>query len=585
MTPQQAIERAQHLLAAGDAPAAEAILQRVSRQHPNAPHAWHLLGLALLQQRKLEPAAYHLRRALAREPGSAAIASALAAALGALERHEESLRVWDQILAHSPDHVHALNGRGIAQASLSRFETAAKDFERVLSLDPRFLAARRNRATLYMDMGLVREAAAELRAALQLEPDNPLLLADLAGALNYLDDAEPREVFEVHLRVGEVVERHAPRLAPPDDKTRDRALRIGYMSSDLRAHSVASFLEPLLRHHDRERFEPTCYFTGRQPDAVTRHLCSLVPRWRDAAETDDATLARRIRDDGIDILIELNGLTHGQRLGVLACRPAPVQATYCGYPNTTGFRSIDHRIVDPWTDPAGAEELAVERLVRLEPCFLCFQPPGNAPEPSAPPSIAAGHITFGSFNMLPKVSDATLRLWGDALRAVPASRLLLKAKSLDHAVVRAQLLRRAAAAGIDSGRIELVGHTAALREHLAMYSRIDIALDTFPYNGTTTTCEALWMGVPVVSRAGDVHRSRVGLSLLNAAGLRALAAESDQQFVDRARDLAADPTELARTRARLRERMSASPLCNGPAFALRFEAALADMWQRWCDQV
>ena len=295
----------------------------------------------------------------------------------------------------------------------------------------------------------------------------------------------------------------------------------------------------------------------------------------------DEELAERIRADGIDILVDLAGHTAKNRLRVFARKPAPVQVTWLGYPNTTGLEAIDYRLVDAVTDPVGeADAWASETLVRLEGGFLCYGGLKDAPEPTVPPCLKTGTVTFGSFNNPAKVSAATFDAWATLLSRLPQARLLLKGTPFADAATRALFLARLGERGVAAERIELVAWLPGAAAHLALYHRVDIALDPFPYNGTTTTCEALWMGVPVVTLRGDRHAGRVGASLLSQIGLTDLIANSVEEYVEIALALARNPGRLDELRRTLRPRMAASPLCDGRAFARKIEAAFRTMWQR-----
>ena len=298
----------------------------------------------------------------------------------------------------------------------------------------------------------------------------------------------------------------------------------------------------------------------------------------------DEHLAERIRADGIDILVDLAGHTGENRLGVFARKPAPVQVTWMGYPNTTGLDAIDYRLVDSVTDPIGqADVWASETLVRLAGGFLCYAGPATALQPTLPPSLATGTLTFGSFNNPAKLSDKTLDAWATLLKRMPQSRLMLKGISFADASTRGLFLSRLDDREIAAERVELVAWQPSEAVHLAQYGHVDIALDPFPYNGTTTTCEALWMGVPVVTLRGDRHGGRVGASLLSQIDLTDLIANSVEEYVEIALALASNPGRLEELRRSLRPRMAASPLCDGPAFARKMEAAFRTMWQHWCE--
>jgi predicted O-linked N-acetylglucosamine transferase (SPINDLY family) len=373
-----------------------------------------------------------------------------------------------------------------------------------------------------------------------------------------------------------------PLPSPPPPQDPEKKLRIGFVSSDLRQHSILYFLEPVLDHLDRTQFEIACYHTCLEEDAVSRRLRGRCALWRHEPRTAPTPLASLIRGDAVDVLIELSGHTDGHRLAAVHMRPAPVQMTWLGYPNTTGVAAVDARIVDSITDPAelGADALATERLLRLDPCFVCYRPPADAPNVEA--RSAAGPIVFGCFGAMQKVGEACLALWAAALVAVPGSRLLLKNRAMNESAPREVILSRLAARGIGPDRVEMRAWTGEINEHLHTYRDVDIALDTTPYNGTTTTCEALYMGVPVITLAGGVHASRVSASLLSATGLGALVARDPAHFAAIAAATASDRAALGALRSGLRTRVLASPLCDERAYASRFGALLRAAWRERC---
>jgi predicted O-linked N-acetylglucosamine transferase (SPINDLY family) len=426
-------------------------------------------------------------------------------------------------------------------------------------------------------VGEPRRAAGLLRDAVARFPRAVWLRRDLCAALNYTDDATEEEILRAHAALGASLPPAA--LIEPTDRDPARLLRVGFVSPDFREHSVASFLRPVL---GAGGIVPVCYHCSAQADATTAALRGAVESaggaWRDAAAVDNVTLVRTMRGDRLDIAIDLAGWTGGSRLFALAARVAPVQANYLGYPDTTGVPAMDYRIVDALTDPPGSDALATERLVRMDPCFLCYAPSEGYPEPG--PRQARDGVVFGSFNKIHKITPTTVRLWAGAMRRIPGSRMLIKAAGLGSARVRGHLEQQFAAEGVGGERLELLERVESRAEHLGLYGRIDVALDTFPYHGTTTTCEALWMGVPVMSLVGAGHRSRVGLSLLSTGGLGDLAAVSEEAFGQAAAALAQDRGQLAELRRVLRERLRASPLCDSAGFGAAFGDALREMWRR-----
>jgi predicted O-linked N-acetylglucosamine transferase (SPINDLY family) len=369
----------------------------------------------------------------------------------------------------------------------------------------------------------------------------------------------------------------APRPTPRDPDP-ERRLRVGYASPDFANHSCSYFLAPPLAAHDRAQVQVFAYSDVAVPDGITAAFRGLDLVWRDMAGKDDDAFLAQARDDGIDILVDCAGHTTGNRMGAFARRGAPVQVTWLGYPGTTGLDVFDARLVDCETDPDGAP--ASEPLVRVPGGFLAYLPPPYAPAPGPPPFARKGYATFGSFNNLPKLNPGTLDLWARAVAPVPEARLLVKARGLDEAPTAERVRGHLARAGLPPERVELRGFVDGVAAHIALYGEVDIALDPTPYNGTTTTCEALWMGVPVLTLAGDRHAGRVGASLLTHAGLADCVAGTPDQFVARAAALASDRGRLSDLRAGLRARLSASPLCDGPRLARELETVYRALWRR-----
>jgi predicted O-linked N-acetylglucosamine transferase (SPINDLY family) len=449
---------------------------------------------------------------------------------------------------------------------------------------PSNLDAKAAIANTLASMWRMEECIAACLDALAAAPANTELFSALLLYSHYAAKPDPQELFERHLRYGELLGRtiapiyRARRRNAPDP---ERRLRVGYVSRNLSRHSVGYFVEPMIEHHDRTRFDVYCYYTHALADDVTERFARAASVWRHLPDVDPDALAARIEEDGIDVLVDLGGHTKLNRLTAFAREPAPVQLTWLGYPDTTGVRSIAYRITDEIADPPGrADELHSEKLLRLAPPFICYRPAPDSPPVSA--REAAAEVVFGSFNILAKVNDPLIELWCCVLAAVPRSRLVLKSAALGNEAAADRLLGRFAAHGVESDRIELHGWSTDRTGHLGAYAGIDIALDTFPYNGTTTTCEALWMGVPVITLEGDVHMARVGASLLAAAGLEALVARTPEEYVHAAVTLATDAARRERTREGMREQLLASPLLDHAGYTRKLEAAYRDAWRAWC---
>lgn len=402
---------------------------------------------------------------------------------------------------------------------------------------------------------------------------------------HYVPGVAPQALFEMHLKYGRMFEDEVPpaerelhRVVPEPH----RRLRVGYVSPNFAEHSVAYYSEPVIASHDRSAFEVYCYHTSGFGDETTQRFAAAADVWRDVHALSDSALARVIADDRIDILFDLAGHTLDGRLGVFARRPAPIQITWLGYPDTTGLTAMDYRITDQIADPPPeADTRHTERLLRLPGAFLCWKPSPAAPA-VAPRDSAAGEVVFCSFNGLHKLNDRVIALWSRVLQRVPRSRLLMKAGLLTQPEIAERIRRDFAAHGIEPERLDLEGFTDDAAALLACYGRADVALDTWPYNSPTAVCEATWMGVPVVTLAGEAHMSRVAASLLTAAGLGELVAATADEFVDIAVSLARDAPHRRALRAALRPRMAASPLLDHAGFTRTLEAALRAAWVEWC---
>jgi len=538
-----------------------------------APDAGLHLNLGLLHHRagQLAQAEAAYRDALSLDAGNAGVWNNLGLLLDDLRRPAEACEALATSISIAPEVSATHNNLGATLASQGHYTAAAAAHQKALEIDPRNIAARINLGVALLEQGAVDEARRTLDAALAQGPFN----RDAADNRLYLDlyiETDPGRICARHRAWGQ--ELHS--VPPPTRHGLRKPLKVGYVSPDFRRHSVSFFIEELLRHHNAREVEVHCWSDAAQPDAVTHRLKALTPHWHDVATWDDERLRTAIAEAGIDVLVDLSGHSNGNRLAMFAKRAAPVQVSAIGYPATTGVAAMDYKLCDALTDPPGTEAYSTEKLMRLH-TLHCFTPPASAPEPSALPALGRGFITFGSFNKLAKLSDETLRIWAAVLGRLPQARLVLKTKPLVEAQTKDALARRFAALGIDAGRLDLRGWQADDAGHLAAYGDIDIALDTFPYNGTTTTCEALWMGVPVLTLAGRGHAARVGASLLASAGLHAWCAPKEQAFADLAVAMAGDVKALAELRTGLRDRLRASQLCDGLTYARDVESAYRAM--------
>ena len=501
-------------------------------------------------------------------------------------RVEEAIGVLRQLVELHPASARAHRDLGAAYLRADRLDDAQAALVRALELRPRFADAFASIGDVFHLQGKVDEAIACYRKALQLKPSAAKVHSNLLLTLNYHRKLDAKVIFAEHAKWAD---QHARALAAEirehhNDPDPDRPIRVGYVSPDFRRHSVNYFVEPLLTARDRGAFHVTCYSDVIRPDDETDRIMTLCDRWRDARPLSDEELAKLVRDDEIDILVDLAGHTGTNRLGVFARKPAPVQVTYLGYPNTTGLGAIDYRLTDAAADPPGkTEPFHIETLVRL-PHFLCYQPPADAPPVGPSPIAKNGFVTFGCFNVLAKVNPEAMGLWAKMMAVLPGSRLVMKDRlgTLAYPARRRYVQDIFAYHRVAADRLDLLGKEPDFGNHLSAYGKVDVMLDPFPYNGTTTTCEALWMGVPVVALAGTRHAARVGVSVLQAAELPELVAATPEAYARTAVALARDPQRLGQLRAGMRQRMSASPLLDAAAFTASLENAYRDMWQHWC---
>jgi predicted O-linked N-acetylglucosamine transferase (SPINDLY family) len=567
----------------GDQEGAIVAFQRGLAFSPDQPEALANLGILLRSAGRHREARGALERAVALQPGFPEAWLALGIVHHDCSDWHEAAACYAKAIELKPDLVFAHVNLGIVHQRNGRIQAGITSTLRALEIDPAQHKACNNLGSLHLGRAEVAKAMEWQRRALAIDPLYHEALGNLCLTSNYADELGPAEVYALHREYGgcALFAAAAP-AAHGNARDPERRLRIGFVSPDLRRHSVAYFLEPLLAHLDRNSFEVVAYYNHAAADEVTARLRALCDGWVATVGLDDAAMAERIRADGIDILVDLAGHTDGNRLPVFARRPAPVQATWLGYLTGTGLEAIDYRITDARVDPEGYEAHAVEHPLRLPGCYLCFRPDPAAPDVGSLPAGRNGFVTFGSFNNLAKLGPATVARWARVLDDVPGSRLLLKSRNLADADMRDLLIRRFATHGITGDRLLLNEWQEKADGHLASYGHVDIALDTWPYNGVTTTCEALWMGVPVVSRVGTTHASRQGRTLLAAVGLDHLARDNDEKFVRACVLLASDLAGLASLRAGMRERLRNSTLLDDTRFATDMGAAFRDIWRRWC---
>jgi len=569
---------------------AAASCRRAIELQPDFAEAHSSLGNALRDQGELDAAVAAYRRALQLDPNFAEAHNNLGNALRERKHVAEAIAAYQRALELKPEFPEAHNNLGVALLVEGRLDEAVAACRRALELKSDFAEAHINLGAALRDRGQSDEAIAAYRRALQMKPEDVCAHSNLVHALHFHPDHDASTISGEQQRWNRQFSDPLKPFLQPHANAPDpaRSLRIGYVSPDFRDHPVGRFLLPLFEGHDRERFELFCYSGTLRPDWLTERLRALATPARDASPSagwrvtlgvSDSRLADMIRADGVDILVDLAQHTGGNRLPVFARQPAPVQVSWLGYPGSTGLPGIGFRLTDARMDPPG--ELppgSTDEPVRLPDCWCCYDPAGESPEINALPALSANAVTFGSLNNFTKVNEYVLTRWARILEAVKRSRLLM---FCPEGSARERVRAFFGSRGIATNRVEFAG-LASRWNYLLLYHRIDIALDPFPYNGMTTTCDALWMGVPVLTLPKEMPASRAGLSLLSTIGLGELVASSEENYVQIAVDLAGNLPRLAHLRATLRPRMQSSPLMDAPRFTRNVESAYRSIWQRWC---
>ena len=500
---------------------------------------------------------------------------------------ELAAKYYHQAVQLCPEEPKYLTNYGYVLTVLQRHSEAEIHFRQAIQLAPSLSLVYSSLAGCLRSQGKLTEAIECYEKGLSYAGDDIVLHSNYLLALHYLSEQNPARNLAAHK---EWVKRHIKKensflRENIENVDSDKVLRVGYVSSDFRLHSVAYFLSPLFKNHDKEKFKIYCYANVLKPDQTTATLRRNVDFWRDTVNLTDEEMASSIRADKIDILIDLSGHTAGNRLTVFAEKPAPIQISWLGYPDTTGLSVMDYRISDSLADPSGFDVAYTEKLHRIEDCFVCYEALIDAPPVVTTPFQSNGYITFGSFNNLSKMNDEVLKVWADVLKNNPESRLLIKNPGLTDLSVRERCISIFESNDIASERILLKGLSETTIDHLSEYNNIDIALDTFPYNGTTTTCEALWMGVPVLTLSGNTHANCVGESLLTAVGLTEWITETTEEYINSASLFASSPELLDQQRSDMRSKMLGSILCAGQSFTEKMESAYRDIWCEFCKEL
>lgn len=538
-----------HFFHAGRLREANELAQRILQVNPDHAEAWNLLGAIALEQGDPSAAARYFEDAVALAPLDAGIITNLAETRRRSGDLDDAEALSRNALAIDPGQVTTLHTLALTLTAQGRGEEAFECYQRLLSIDPDFAPGR----------------------------DGYLFLLQL------IDTLEPVEVAAEHRRLMQHINVPARWRALRHANTPDpeRRLRVGYVSVDFCQHAASYFIEPLLSGHDGRAFDVICYAGVKRPDATTERLRRIAGTWRDVLGLADEQLAELILEDAVDILIDLSGHTAGNRIPVFARKPAPVQATWFGYPGTTGLESIDYKITDAICDPPRmSDALYTESLLRLPNVLYCYQPPEDMPEVVELPALRNGYVTFGGMTGAAKLTPAWIALWARLLADVPRSRLVLA--SIPAGTTRERLNNVFSRHDVDLARIA-IHDRLPYDKFWDLHHEIDIALDTYPCNGGTTTCETVWLGVPVVTYAGNrFGGNRLGSSMLASMGLHELVAVTQADYLAIARALAADLPRLASLRRDLRTRMQVSPLTDRNGFMRNLERAYREIWRAWC---
>jgi len=598
---------------------AEQLFKKVLEQQPNNPAILYMLGIIYVQLENYDLAVHHIKRSIQANSGNADAYLALGIALQQTGLIDDAMHAFEKVIQRNPHSAEAYFNLGNILKQKGQLDDAIAYFYKTVEMNPDFIQAYHGLAGVLVTQWRLDEVITVCQRMLHMNPSDILAYYILGNTLmtqGKLDEAEvcfrraiqinPTELknqqallmltsyhpkFSAHAILSEHVH-FAEQFAEPlrsqisphtNDPTLNRVLKIGYVSPDFKNHPVSCFIESILMSHNRDYFEISCYSDVSSPDEVTNRIQKHADQWQNIVGVPDEKVAELIRKDGIDILIDLAGHTGGvNRILLFARKPAPIQISWIGYLTTTGLSTIDYRITDMYADPPGTtEQFYTEKLIRLPESFLCYSPIRNSPEIAKLPALTTGHITLGSFNNFVKVTPMIIKLWSRILKTLPNSRLIMKTGGFYDRSTRAYTMNMFIQEGVKSERIDLLSPDPSPK-HLESYNLIDMGLDTFPFNGGATTCEAMWMGVPVITLAGTAYHSRVGVSLLSNVGLPELIASTPEEYFAKAVDLARDPEKLQSLRNSLRDMMSRSPLTDPKKFTLHLEEAYRRMWVLWC---
>jgi predicted O-linked N-acetylglucosamine transferase (SPINDLY family) len=572
-------------LQSGNSQEAEHIFRKILEVQPNNVTALHFIGVIYYQLKDYSSAIIYIKKALQFGPDYADAYNNLGSVLQETGQLEESIACYQKAININPKFDRAYYNLGTALKEKWEIDDAIANYQKAIRLNPHLAEAYNNLGLALQDQGKVEEAEKYYRHGLRLKPDFPLCHSNLLLLMNYNSRHNPKSVFAEHLQFAKNIAEplYPSNLQYPNDPSPSRRLKIGYVSPDFRRHAVSYFSEPVITEHNREHFEVFCYSNNAIYDEVTQRIQENADQWRNIVGISDKDVTELIQNDKIDILVDLAGHTADNRILVFAQKPAPIQISWIGYLATTGLSTMDYKIADNYTDPLGkTEQFYTEKLLRLSESFLCYLPDRDAPDVGKLPALSAGHITFGSFNNFSKVTPEVFSLWATILKELPDSCLILKGKSFRDKTTCQYAINMFKQRDIAAHRIILQPPDPSPR-HLESYNLVDIGLDTFPFNGAATTCEALWMGVPIITIAGTAYHSSVGTSLLSNVGLKDLIAKTHDEYIRLAVNLSNDIERLKILRSSLRDIMAHSPLCDAKRFTINLENRYRLIWKTWCE--
>ncbi len=556
------------------------LLVSAKQRFPNAAAIHHVLAITLLEMRKPEDALASALKAQSLSPSDPAVTYLVGRAQLAAHQYEASVIQFNATLELDSSYAPAFTSLAQAYSSLGKWDDALDSARQAALLGPDNPTAVANYFRRQQELGDVEEAFETLKKGYERGIREENFLSNLL--LNsHCPDLPREEVFDWHLRFGEYIKSMGKIEEPvfPNSREPGRVLKVGFITRDLYAHSVGFFLRPVLEALKDSEFETTIYHYPLKVDAMTEELKKLASRYRKLEWVQVGDLAKQIYQDRIDILIDLMGHARIGSLALFALRPAPVVVTMIGYPDTTGAPGVQYRVVDEKTDPLGSEHFATEELVRMPGCFLCYSPILNPPAPSV---AREGRFVFGSFNSIVKLNRAVIETWSEILLGAPDSILILKAKGLNLPFVKDRVASKFALYGVERDRLEFRGLSTEQTDHLAQYADVDLALDMFPYNGTTTTCEALYMGVPVLTYMGDRHSGRVSATLLHGVGLPEFIASDRADYIAKAIEYAKNPSQIRELRATLPDQVRSSILMDAERYGENIQQVLRNMWKTFC---